>query len=103
MKIAKTANPLSSKALRPILGTFLLVFAGLANPTYAKKPTVTATTGMVGDMVRNVAGPQIEVFTLMGPGVDPHLYKASATDVSKLSRSDLIFYNGLYLEGRMAD
>jgi manganese/zinc/iron transport system substrate-binding protein len=37
----------------------------------------------------------------MCPGVDPHLYKATASDVRKLQRADVIFYNGLFLEGKM--
>ena len=62
---------------------------------------VMATTGMVGDLVARVAGDRAEVEYLMGPGVDPHLYKATASDVRKLQRADVIFYNGLFLEGKM--
>jgi manganese/zinc/iron transport system substrate-binding protein len=64
---------------------------------------VVATTGMVGDVVRNVGGEGVSVVTLMGPGVDPHLYKASARDVEALDAADIIFYSGLHLEGRMTD
>lgn len=64
---------------------------------------VTATTGMVGDIVRNVGGEHVSVTALMGPGVDPHLYKASQQDLSALSGADVIFYNGLHLEGRLSD
>ncbi len=53
----------------------------------ARPIRVVATTGMVGDLVRNVGGERVEVVTLMGPGVDPHLYKASADDVVQLQRS----------------
>ncbi len=62
---------------------------------------VVATTGMVGDVARNVGGDRVAVTTLMGPGVDPHLYKASARDVEALDEADILFYNGLHLEGRM--
>ncbi|HEX2162726.1 MAG TPA: zinc ABC transporter substrate-binding protein [Thermoanaerobaculia bacterium] len=65
--------------------------------------TVVATTNLVADVVRRVAGEHAEVTALMGPGVDPHLYKASEGDVRRLSEADLIFYNGLHLEGKMAD
>jgi len=58
---------------------------------------------MVADLVRQVAGDQAQVEGLMGPGVDPHLYKATASDVIKLQRADVIFYNGLMLEGRLGD
>ena len=64
---------------------------------------VTATVGMITDIVKNVGGERVEVTGLMGPGVDPHLYKPSASDVTKLEKSDIIFYNGLELEGRMTD
>lgn len=64
---------------------------------------VTATTGMVADTARRVGGDWVAVEALMGPGVDPHLYKASQSDLHKLSNADLILYNGLHLEGRMVD
>ena len=64
---------------------------------------VTTTVGMIADLVRNTGGDRVEVTALMGPGIDPHLYKPSANDISTLSDADLIFYGGLHLEGRMAD
>ena len=63
---------------------------------------VTATTGMVADAARNVAGDRASVTGLMGPGVDPHMYRASQRDLQRLREADLLLYNGLYLEGRMA-
>ena len=68
-----------------------------------KKLKVTATVTMVADLVRNVGGDRVEVEALMGPGVDPHLYKAAASDVTKLQQADVIFYSGLLLEGKMQD
>jgi manganese/zinc/iron transport system substrate-binding protein len=65
--------------------------------------TIVATTGMVADIVRQVAGERATVSGLMGEGVDPHLYKPSAADVRKILGADVIFYNGLMLEGRMGD
>ena len=64
---------------------------------------IVATTGMIADMVSVVGGDKVAVKGLMGPGVDPHLYKASAGDVALLSKADVIFYNGLHLEGKMAE
>jgi manganese/zinc/iron transport system substrate-binding protein len=64
---------------------------------------ITTTTGMIGDLARNIGGDRVEVVSLMGPGVDPHLYKPSAGDIRKLEDADVIFYNGLELEGRMTD
>lgn len=62
-----------------------------------------ATTGMVADAVKEVGGNLVKVVGLMGAGVDPHLYKASEGDIHKLSNADIIFYNGLNLEGKMGD
>jgi len=64
---------------------------------------VTATTNFITDAARVVGGDRAEVTGLMGPGVDPHLYKASAGDVASLREADVIFYGGLELEGRMTD
>lgn len=62
---------------------------------------VVATISMVADLGRQVGGDRVEVTGLMGPGVDPHLYKATASDVQALQRADVILYNGLMLEGKM--
>ena len=68
-----------------------------------KKLKVTTTVTMVADLVREVGGERVQVEALMGPGVDPHLYKAAASDVTKLQQADAIFYSGLLLEGKMQD
>ncbi|MFD0960394.1 metal ABC transporter solute-binding protein, Zn/Mn family [Paenibacillus chungangensis] len=67
------------------------------------KLKITTTTGMIADTVANVGGVHVEVEGLMGPGIDPHLFKASQGDVRKLDGADLIFYNGLHLEGKMGE
>ncbi|MFY0626644.1 MAG: zinc ABC transporter substrate-binding protein [Reichenbachiella sp.] len=67
------------------------------------KLKIVTTTGMIYDAVLNIGGSEIEVQALMGPGVDPHLYKATQGDISKLQNADLIVYNGLHLEGKMGD
>lgn len=64
---------------------------------------VTCTTGMIADVARNIGGNAVEVTALMGPGVDPHLYKATQGDLRRLTEADLVLYNGLHLEGRMGD
>jgi manganese/zinc/iron transport system substrate-binding protein len=64
---------------------------------------VTCTIGMIADAAQIIGGPHVTVEGLMGPGVDPHLYKASQGDLAKLGGSDLILYNGLNLEGKMGD
>ena len=63
---------------------------------------VVATTGIVGDVVKNIGGERVAVTALMGPGVDPHLYKASEGDVRSLEQADMIFYNGLHLEAGLS-
>jgi manganese/zinc/iron transport system substrate-binding protein len=68
-----------------------------------RKLRIVTTTGMIRDAVENVAGDQAEVIALMGPGVDPHLYKATQGDLQKLTDADVIFYNGLHLEGKMGE
>jgi len=65
--------------------------------------TVVTTTGMIADMVKNIGGDSVQVQALMGPGVDPHLYKATQGDLGRLQRADIIFYNGLHLEGKMGE
>jgi len=69
----------------------------------SRKINVTTTTGMVADIVKNVGGDRVQVTGLMGPGVDPHLYKPSTGDVQKLDQADIVFYAGLDLEGRMEE
>jgi manganese/zinc/iron transport system substrate-binding protein len=68
----------------------------------AGQPLVVATTGMIADMADRIGGAHVRVEALMGPGTDPHLYKPSEGDVRNLARADLILYNGLHLEGKMA-
>lgn len=67
------------------------------------KLNVVTTTTMITDLVKNIGGTVVNVQGLMGSGVDPHLYKASEGDVTKLANADLIFYNGLHLEGKLVE
>ena len=69
----------------------------------SNKPFVVTTTGMLYDAVRNIAGDKVEAIALMGPGVDPHLYKATQGDLVKINKADLVIYNGLFLEGKMGE
>jgi manganese/zinc/iron transport system substrate-binding protein len=84
------------------LAAIAFLFAGGAAVAQEKIRAAT-TIGMVADLVKQVGGDRVEVDQLMGPGVDPHLYKPTATDASRLSKADVIFYSGLMLEGRMGD
>ncbi|MEM6454984.1 MAG: zinc ABC transporter substrate-binding protein [Acidobacteriota bacterium] len=64
---------------------------------------IVVTTGMIADLTRQIVGDRAAVDALMGPGTDPHLYKASESDVRRLAEADLILYNGLHLEGKIGD
>lgn len=83
--------------------SFLGLFASIQPLLGADKINLTATTTMVASLVRDIGGDRVAVETLMGPGVDPHLYKAAASDVSKLQKAQVIFYSGLLLEGKMQE
>lgn len=103
---------MQSRAMRRFLYAMLLVTAAVAivGCSGAKsafsgaegKIKVTATIGMITDIVRNVGGDKVEAIGLMKSGVDPHLYKATKGDIDKLTEADIVFYNGLHLEGKMA-
>jgi len=89
------------------LPTFFLLFAIIllsgcsSQHSENDKLKVVATTGLVEDILLHLAGDDLEVEALMGAGVDPHLYKATQGDIALLNEADAIFYNGLYLEGKM--
>ena len=67
------------------------------------KLIITTTTGMIADLAAEIGGEHVQVTGLMGPGIDPHLYQASHGDVRKLDNANIIFYNGLHLEGKMGE
>lgn len=99
-----TARPWSI----PVLG--LVVALCLASCTRRSGPEpeagqlrIVCTVGMVADIVRNVAGDRASVQGLMGEGVDPHLYKPTRSDIAAIMQADVVFYNGLLLEGKMTD
>ncbi len=69
----------------------------------SEKPAVVATTTMIGDLVREIGGEDVSLRILIGAGLDPHTFKPSPADVANLKRADLVFYNGLHLEGKMIE
>ena len=88
----------------------LLILSGCSSSTTEKKPTeafadtplqIVTTVGMIADMVREVGGKSVTVTQLMGPGVDPHLYKPNRDDIQSILDSDLVFFAGHHLEGKM--
>ena len=97
-----------SLSRRRLLQTLAGTTAGLAiampaTPAVATSHpiNVTATTGMIGDAARRIGGKHARVKSLMGPGVDPHAYRQTRTDILALSRADLVLWHGLYLEAQM--
>jgi len=89
-----------------IISALLMLCVGcLGSCQYDKsnKLTVLSTTSMIHDVVTILAGDLVKAKSLMGPGVDPHLYKASAGDIKKIAKADAIFYNGLHLEAKLTD
>jgi manganese/zinc/iron transport system substrate-binding protein len=86
-----------------LLLTALTACGGTTAPVDDGTLNIVTTTGQIADAVTNVGGELVSVRALMGPGVDPHLYVASAGDVDRLQAADIIFYNGLFLEAQMED
>lgn len=96
---------------RSAAGLLLVTICGAALGSCAKAPErpptssdgyeVVCTTGMVADIVRQVAGDRATVTGLIGSGVDPHLYVPTRQDISALQRAPVVFYSGLMLEGKM--
>lgn len=83
----------------------LLLFASCKNGSKNQVGNfnIVTTTTMITDLVKNIGKDSVNVQGLMGSGVDPHLYKASEGDVSKLTGADVVFYSGLHLEGKLVD
>lgn len=80
----------------------LLVSCKVKNEHQGEKPLVVCSTSIIADCVKQIAGEDFEVVSLMGAGVDPHAYNPRPTDVEQLEKADVIVYNGLHLEGKMA-
>lgn len=87
-----------------LLASCFALLAPVARGADASEPyPIVTTVAMINDVVEHVAGERAGVHGLMGSGVDPHLYKPTRSDIRRLMGADVIFYNGLLLEGKMAD
>ena len=101
------AQPLRSIAAIAAVAVAAACLAGCGDSRVETGPSgpgrlkVVATTGMVADLVAEVGGSRVEVTGLMGPGVDPHYYKATRGDLEHLTAARVVFYNGLFLEGKL--
>lgn len=80
----------------------VLCAALTALPAHARKNIVT-TIAQIGQPLAEIAAGKADIITLMGDGVDPHLYRLTRSDVAKINRADIVFYNGLHLEAQMLD
>lgn len=83
-----------------VLCTGLMYHSQAGNPI-DKKLIIVTTTSILADTIKNIVGNTASVISLMGPGIDPHMYRARESDVHTLANADIIFYNGLHLEGKM--
>jgi manganese/zinc/iron transport system substrate-binding protein len=112
--LSSSRSPIVLLSVGISLAVFLVALAGCGRSTGQQSETarpdltdrklrVVVTTNIIGDLVRQVAGDRVDLTTLMGPGVDPHLYKASEGDVQRMAAADLVLYNGLHLEGKMTE
>ena len=64
---------------------------------------VVSTTGMITDTVRRIGGDAINLTGLLGAGIDPHSYRQTRSDIVAMTRADLVFWHGLFLEAQMED
>ncbi|CUH47370.1 Tromp-1 [Ruegeria atlantica] len=95
---------MGSEMIRRSFLAVLAIAAALPVAAWAEAPLkVVATTGMIADAARQIGGDQVEVKGLMGPGVDPHAYRQTRSDIVAMTRADLILWHGLYLEAQMED
>ena len=92
--------------LRRVLAIACVLFTVLASSSVGladDRLDVVATTGMIADAARVIGGDHVEVGALMGPGIDPHSYRQTRSDIVALSRADLVLFHGLRLEAQMTD
>ena len=92
---------------RKFIGFVLASTAVVGRPAWAQAQSaplsIVATTSMIGDAARQVGGDLVDVTSLMGPGVDPHSYRQTRSDIVSMTRADLVLWHGLYLEAQMED
>lgn len=86
-----------------LIGLALSSTAGVGLAMAQDKLNVVATTGMIADAVTQIGGDRVEVTALMGPGVDPHTYRQTRSDIAAMTNADAVFWHGLYLEAQLED
>lgn len=91
------------KIIMLLIILLLLTTCNKEDANTEKKLNIVTTIGMIGDVAENIGGDKVKVTALMGPGIDPHLYKAKENDLSIMMNADIILYNGLHLEAKLGD
>lgn len=91
------------RALLAAIAAILVSSAIAAGPARAAPLKIVATTSMIADALRQVGGSHVDVTALMGPGVDPHTYRQTRSDIAAMSRADAVFWHGLYLEAQLEE
>ncbi|POF28510.1 metal ABC transporter solute-binding protein, Zn/Mn family [Roseibium marinum] len=88
-----------------VLGTLVSVLLVFSCPPSARagQLNIVATTGMIADAAAKIGGDSVAVHALMGPGVDPHAYRQTRSDIVAMTKADLILWHGLFLEAQMED
>lgn len=85
------------------LSLFLFALTHIASARNPEQTRVVATVGMIADVVRQVGGDDVQVFQLIGSGIDPHSYRPLRSDAAAILSARVVFYGGFKLEGRLAD
>jgi manganese/zinc/iron transport system substrate-binding protein len=95
----------SRRLILSLPALFALTVGGVLSNGHAQPAPlkVVATTGMIADAARQVGGAHVEVRALMGPGVDPHAYRQTRSDIAAMTKADLVLWHGLYLEAQLEE
>jgi manganese/zinc/iron transport system substrate-binding protein len=102
MLFPERTRGMQRRNLLALMGATALTVWSAGGPALASGPlAVVATTGMIADAAARIGGAHVEVRGLMGPGVDPHSYRQTRTDIVAMTRADLVLWHGLYLEAQM--
>lgn len=104
-QVLVSRSPVIQPIVRLFAALFLTAFALQGATAHAQTKTlqIVATTGMIADAAHRIGGETVEVKALMGPGVDPHAFRQTRSDIVAMSRADLVLWHGLYLEAQMEE
>jgi manganese/zinc/iron transport system substrate-binding protein len=92
-----------NKHMRQIYFILLLFLFSCANKDLIEEKNIVCTTSIIYDVTKNIVPENFKVTSLMGPGVDPHLYKSKSNDYQLFKKASTLINNGLHLEGRLTE